>query len=273
MMAVSGAKLFGPAARRLVCPDRWTDKYPATPAYAKELDVLLSFADDQGRLPDTVPRLESKNTQRDEALDELRVAYLLHHSQFPIVQWEPPGLNGKVGEYLIGTPEGQNVFVEVKGPGWESQLSDTERQAGRAKRPKYQHLEGAPLANWEPVQKCTSRAYPKFAPTQPNLLIIADDLKVPLHESLEQVEIGLYVDHERYGERGCFTSAEFEDLGGLGIFRAVSLPSLAESIEYEFKLFDNPFALPIVGLPGSLLKLKTKIRRTVRGTEVAAATT
>jgi hypothetical protein len=174
------------------------------------------------------------------------------------VQWEPPGLNGKVGEYLIGTPEGQNVFVEVKGPGWESQLSDTERQAGRAKRPKYQHLEGGPLANWEPGQKCISRAYPKFAPTQPNLLIIADDLKVPLHESLEQVEIGLYVDHERYGERGCFTSAEFEDLGGLGIFRSVSLPSLAESIEYEFKLFDNPFALPIVGLPGSLLKLKTK---------------
>jgi hypothetical protein len=44
-------------------------------------------------------RLESENTQRDEALDELRVAYLLHHSQFPVVQWEPPGLNGKVGEY------------------------------------------------------------------------------------------------------------------------------------------------------------------------------
>src|ERR1017187_2169562 len=98
-MRISGPQLFGPAARRLICPDRWNDQYPATPAYAKELDVLLSFADDHGRLPPFVPRLESKNAQRDEALDELRVAYLFHHSQFPIVQWEPPGLNGKVGEY------------------------------------------------------------------------------------------------------------------------------------------------------------------------------
>src|SRR5713226_4757126 len=121
-MRASGAKLFGPAARRLISPDGWTDQYPATPAYAKELDVLLSFADDQGRLAHFTPRLESRNTQRDEALDELRVAYLLHHSQFPVVQWEPPGLNGKVGEYLISTLEGQHVFVEVKSPGWEGEL-------------------------------------------------------------------------------------------------------------------------------------------------------
>jgi hypothetical protein len=96
---------------------------------------------------------------------------------------------------------------------------------------------------------------------------------VPLHDSLDHVEIALYADHERYGEKGCFASSKFENLGGLGVFRAISSASRAESIEYEFKLFDNPFALPIVALPGSLLKLKTKIRRTVRGTEVAAATT
>jgi hypothetical protein len=118
-MVASGSKLFGPVARRLISPDRWTDAYPAWPAWAKELDVLLLFADEQGRLSDFIPRLESRNAQRDEALNELRVAYLLHHSQFPVVQWEPPGLNGRVGEYLVATPEGQKVFVEVKSPGWE----------------------------------------------------------------------------------------------------------------------------------------------------------
>ena len=128
---VSGVELLGPAARKLTSPDRWTDDYPAYPEHAKELDVLLMFADDQGCLPSFVPRLESKRTQRDEALEELRVAYWLHHSGFPIVHWEPPGFNGKVGEYLIGSPEGVETFVEVKSPGWEGILSDEKRRAGR----------------------------------------------------------------------------------------------------------------------------------------------
>ena len=232
----------------------------------------MSFADDQGRLRHFIPRLESKNTQRDEALDELRVAYLLHHSHFPVVQWEPPGLNGKVGEYLIGTPEGQHVFVEVKSPGWEGELSDEERNAGRAKQPKHQQGEGGAFGNWQPLKRCiaSSRTYPKFSPTQPNLLIVADDLKMPLQESLDHVEIALYADHDRYGEMGYFTSARFENLGGVGVFRALSLAfSAVHSVEYEFKLFDNPFALPSVKLPDSLLGLKIRIRRTVRGTVVA----
>jgi hypothetical protein len=155
-------KLLGPVARRLITPDRWTDQYPACPEYAEELDALLLFADQQGRLPDFIPRLESRNTQRDEALSELRVAYLLHHSQFPVVQWEPPGLNGKVGEYLIATPEGQHVFVEVKSPGWEGELSDEEHQAGRTKQPKYQHGDGGAFGNWRPLQKCiaSQKTYP-----------------------------------------------------------------------------------------------------------------
>ncbi len=270
---VSGAQLFGPAARRLLSPDRWTDGYAATPEFAKELDVLLSFADDHDRLPHFIPRLESKNAQRDEALDELRVAYLLHHSHFPVTRWEPPGLNGKVGEYLVGTREGQRVFVEVKSPGWEGELSDEERNAGRAKQSKYQQGErGGGFVNWQPLQRCIAspRTYPKFSPTQPNLLIVADDLKMPLSESLDHVEIALYADHAGYGEMGYFTSAKFENLGGIGIFRALSLAfSAVSKVEYDFKLFENPFALPSVKLPASLLMLKTSLRRTVRGTVVA----
>lgn len=196
------------------------------------------------------------------------MAYLLHHSKFPIVQWEPPGLGGKVGEYLIASSEGQRVFVEVKSPGWEGELSDSARSAGRAKQPKYQRGEGGSFGNWEPLQKCLAshRTYPKFAPTQPNLLVIADDLRVPLQDSLEHVEIALYADHKGYGEIGYFTSATFENLGGVGIFRALLV---GHRIVYKFKLFDNPFALPSVKLPDSLVKFKTEIRRTVRGTEVA----
>lgn len=264
-MRLSGAKLLGPVARRLVSPACWADQYPAFAACAKELDELLRFADEQGCLSAFVPKLESRNGQRDDALMELRVAYLLHHSQFPIVQWEPPGLNGRVGEYLIRTPEQQNVFVEVKSPGWEGQLSDEKRRAGRARQPKYVQLEGGAFGNWQPLQNCiaSEKTYPKFAPTQPNLLIVADDLHVDLLETLDHVEIALYADHTMYGEMGYFTSARFENLGGVGVFRAFS-EARSKGVEYEFQLFDNPFALPSTKLPDSILKFKANTRGTVR---------
>lgn len=267
-----GPKLFGPVARRLLAPARWTDAFPAFPEWAQELDELLLFADSQGQLSRFVPKLESKNTQRDEALDELRVAYLLHHTGFPIVQWDPPGLNGKVGEYLIGTPKHQNVFVEVKSPGWEGELTPAEIQAGRAKQEKYQRGEGGAFGNWDSVQRCIAsrRTYPKFTGTQPNLLIIADDLQVSLHDSLNHVEIALYNTHPGYGTSGYFNTAQFENLGGVGVFRAL-LALGGPGVQYEFKLFDNPFALPRTKLPDSLLKLKTKQSGIVRATLSPAA--
>jgi hypothetical protein len=41
----------------------------------KELDVLLKFADERGCLHRFVPTIESRNKQRDEAINELRIAY------------------------------------------------------------------------------------------------------------------------------------------------------------------------------------------------------
>lgn len=265
-MRLSGAQLFGPVARRHISADRWTDQYPAFPALAKELDELLRFADRQGMLPHFVPRLEARNTQRDEALSELRIAYLLDESRFPIIQWEPPGLNGKVGEYLLGTPEGQSAFVEVKSPGWEGALTEAARKAGRTRLPKFiPQAEGGAIGNWQPLQRCiaSEKAYPKFAPTQPNLLVVADDLHVDLFEIPEHIEIALYTKDTTYGEVGYFATPRFENLGGVALFRAFS-EVRSNGIEYEFHLFDNPFALPSTKLPDSLLKFKTKMRGTVR---------
>ncbi len=168
-------------ARKLISPARWTDAYPAWPAWSRELDVLLRFADETGLLGNVPVKLRQRNHQRDEALNELRVAYWFHHMNFPIVQWEPPGLNGKVGEYLIQAGA-DKVFVEIKSPGWESELSDAERLAGRTHQPKYQGIGGGAFGNWQAVHRCIAspKTYPKFAPTQPNLLVIADDLMVTL---------------------------------------------------------------------------------------------
>jgi hypothetical protein len=252
-MMASITERLGPVARALISPGRWKDQYPAYPEYRRELDTLLSFADSQGCLANFVPRLQSKAAQRDEALEELRVAYLLHHSGFPIVQWSPQGLDGKVGEYLVAAPEGQNIFVEVKSPGWEGELSDAQREAGRTKEPKYRGLEGGAIGNWRPVQKRIVAAYSKFAPVQANLLVIADDLMVSLLDLFAHVEIAVYADDAMYGEMGYFTSSTFENLGGLAVFRALLQ---GDGIHYEFKLFDNPYALPSTRLPKSLLRFK-----------------
>jgi hypothetical protein len=253
-----GAKMLGPQARRLICTDQWTDHYPARESFAKELDMLLQFAKEQNCLPIFKPKLEARrNTQRDEALNELRIAYLLHHGGFPIVQWEPPGLNGKVGEYLVGTLEARNVFVEVKSPGWEGELSEEERRAGRGRQPKYRRAENFAVGNWKSLQKCiaSEKTYPKFTPSQPSLLVVADDFKFSLNDSLNQVEIALYAGHKGYGELGYFTSARFENLGAVGIFEA---SSAGREVEYEFQVFANPFALHDTKVPDSLLKFKVQ---------------
>ena len=138
-----GALRLGPVARRLISPDVWTDGYPGPEAYVKELDVLLKFADGKGCLRRFVPNLEGRNNQRDEALNELRLAYLLENLDFSIIQWDPPGLNGRIGEFLLKSPEGTCIFTEIKSPGWESELSPEQIKAGRTKLPKYIGLGGA----------------------------------------------------------------------------------------------------------------------------------
>lgn len=70
----------------------------------------------------------------------------------------------------------------------------------------------------------------------------------------------IMTDMERWGY---FTSARFENLGGVGVFGA----NLGRrGVEYEFIVFDNPFALPCTRLPESLLRFKKKTTGIVRAT-------
>lgn len=89
-MAGTGALRLGPAARRLISPDRWTDGYPGPVAYSRELDVLLDWASKRNYLKRFVPNIEAKNTKRDEALNELRLAYLFDHTAFLLCNWTRP---------------------------------------------------------------------------------------------------------------------------------------------------------------------------------------
>ena len=110
------------------------------------------------------------------------------------MQTDPPGANNKIGEHLLDSPEKANVFVELKSRRWRAN-SQEDIAAGRQHQPKNRkQVEGGAVGNWDPVQRCieSDRTYPKFTDNQPNLLIIADDLKVPLHFSLIHVQAALF---------------------------------------------------------------------------------
>jgi hypothetical protein len=134
MVKSAGALRLGPVARKLINPDRWTGGYPGPPAYVRELDALLHFAYQNGYLERFIPNLESKDRQRDKALNELRLAYLFKSLGFEISEWDPPGANGKIGEFLLSSPGDPSIFVEIKSRGWESELTPAQRDAGLAKR-------------------------------------------------------------------------------------------------------------------------------------------
>lgn len=250
---------FGPLTSKLLVPFPWKDGFPSWQEWADELEHLLSFADAQGRVDDFLPRLRTeRHTQRDAALNELRVALFFDRNGFPISVWEPPGLAGKVGEFSIRAPEGCTVFTEVKSRGWESELSDEERRAGRTRLPKYLEGDGGPFANWEKMRECiaSEKTYPKFAPTQPNLLVIADNFFVNLLHAEQQIEIALYDLRGKYGgEIGYFASSVYNNLGGVAAFLAECGGGAA--VEYHIKAYGNPFALGQTKLPHSILSLGT----------------
>src|SRR5712692_2851849 len=244
---------LGPLTSKLLFPFPWKDGFPSCQEWTDELEQLLSFAYAQGQMDDFLPRLRSqRHTQRDAALNELRVAFCFDRSGFSIVEWEPPGLAAKVGEFSIRAREGYAVFTEVKSPGWESELSDAGRLAGRTRQPKYHEEDGGAFTNWEKMRKCiaSEKTYPKFAPTQPNLLVITDNFWSSLVRTKLQIDIALYDKRGLYGsEIGYFASPAYCNLGGVATFLAQCGDA---AVTYSIVVYGNPFALSQTTLPHSI---------------------
>ncbi len=261
-----GALRLGPVARKLINPDRWRGEYPAHPEYSRELDALLHFAKQNGYFERFEPNIENKDRQRDKALNELRLAYLFRSLGFGISAWDPPGANGMTGEFMLTSPGEPDVFVEIKSRGWESELTQAQKDAGLAKLLKYDVWKGGAVGNWQAVHACISsdNCYPKFLPTMPNLLIMADDLNVSLHDTLFQVREALFGEKRIFGEDGYFTTNRFENIGALGVF---NFGARSRGVEYEFIVFRNPSALPATQLPPSWYAYEEKFMGIVKGTD------
>jgi hypothetical protein len=267
---------------RLLREAQWAGKdgYPSSPQYVTELEGLLAFIQAHNRLDLFWPKLTAPRTQqRDDALQELRVARLLTSSGFPISEWEPAGSANFIGEFSVEVPQSPPIFVEVKSPGWEGQLSQEQRDAGRAKQEKYQGMEGGADDPWRAIRRSVRKAYPKFTANHSNLLVIADDRFMPLATwgdlPAEQAlyHSGMTLD----GESGYFTTKDFENLGGVALFNAeiemaetetkANGPDPSEQLillserplRYEFLLYPNLAARKQTALPSEFVRtfLKT----------------
>jgi hypothetical protein len=250
-------------AERLLHDARWAgrDSYPATADFRVELGKLLAFLQGHNRLEAFWPRLTSPRPQeRDDALQEIRVARFLTSNGFPVVQWEPTGNGNFIGEFSVQALPADPVFVEIKSPGWEGQLSQEQRDAGRARQEKYQDLEGGPDDPWRGIRMSVRKAYPKFRSTQPNLLVIADDRFVQLATwGKLGAEQALFLKSTILeGEAGYFTTNMFENLGGVALFKAED--EMLEGLQYTFLLYPNPMALGRTALPKRFVETFLKVR-------------
>lgn len=224
---------------------RGQNAFPSSQLFSDEVERVLAFALAQDRFAVYLPRLRGRWNQFESALAELRVAFYLHRNQFRINKWDPPGGRGVrgEGEFSVGGPSGVLVFVEVKSPGWEGEVSEEERRAGRLEQPKHLYCEGRAVAPWRVVQSAVEKAYKKFRSDAPNLLIVADDLFVSLQHGTD-MEAGLALFEPR--TNGCFCERRYENLGGLGMFW---IEQNGRQIWYAMRLYLNPHALPRCAVP------------------------
>ena len=228
------------------------DEFPSSTVWAEEHEKWLRFIRDAGALDHYLPRLRRPKERRDETFAEIAAAYfLVTRCGMTVIEWEPKGANGRVGDFLLDGPSGR-VFIEVKSPGWEAEIVQAEGRASpRLQQPKY-IPEARATAPWAAIRHAVEKAYPQLPDDVPTLLVINDDLMVSLLDWPEAIENALYA-RKRPGQvsgylakDGPFVDARRERLGSVG---ALNIKVPLAAVEYRFRLFDNPHALPAVVLP------------------------
>jgi hypothetical protein len=250
---------FGPLTTSLKADAAWEvkypdDKYPAWQDYADECETLLSFAQIHGVLDRFRPRLCDKPSKRDEALAELRVEYFLESSGFPIVDFEPKDAGNRTLECSIALGQGQNGLVEVKSPGWESELTDQEIKAGRQKQPKYQHLQGRAAGPVPIIQRAVNKALPKFTGKAPTILFIADDCFMHVGEwGHGPLQMALTQNSITYGP-GLFNLLEYATIGAVCLFWDLAIAG-KPGIQYNTTSLVNPNAAPSAKIPDHLFQV------------------
>ena len=171
---------FGPLLDCMCSSASWRnqDDFPSNQIWADEIERVLSHLEAHGQFQRYLPNLRGKLTQRYGALAEARVSFFLCRIGFSIISWEPQGDANSLGEFEVQWRSTSPIFVEVKAPTWEGELTETERDKGRKKVGKYKQAEARTLDTIGKVIAAISKAkkQSKFAVGRSNLLVVYTSL-------------------------------------------------------------------------------------------------
>jgi len=218
---------------------RWleNDQFPSR-IREKDITNWLEYIHSKNQFERFLPRLKDVPAKRDEGLAEIYAAYFIEKcAGYPVTTWEPPGNNGKLGEFSFMF-EGMEIFSEVKSPGWEREIVESEGPGSpRLKKAKYLPGDHGWFDNSDYVRGTVAKAYPKFPSYKPTLLVLVDDFKVSLSDDPIDMWKALYKPNV-----GCFATSEYCNLGAVAVVNM-------EKIDPSFCVHHNPRALEAVVLP------------------------
>ncbi len=221
-----------------------TDEFPSNQIWADEVEKVLLFLEAHGQFENYQPMLRGKITQRDGALAEARVAFFFHRNGFKILTWHPPGASSRLYEYEIQWGSSQSIFVEVKGPRWEGELSEKELDGPRRQQSRYINGEARDSDPVGKVINAVIKANPKFLPDRPNLLVVVGYLLFVSPSELPQRMVEPRIKRE-------LSDDIFSKLGGLIIF---DFDYGDKSIGYKAAFIENPVAIDPCKIPIDVTK-------------------
>ena len=212
--------------------------------WKKEIDKWLVFIKNKGELNRFLPRLTKMDSRKiNEVLAEISSAYLLESIlNLKVTGWEVPTNSDKNVDFTIDL-NSEEVYCEVKSPSWQSELSKKEKLGIRKAQGKYKKNEVRFFGHWKNIRNAIKKAYPKFLSNCNNLVIIQDDLFVPILDfpTDTPIEIALFEEQAVYNnEKGVFVGNDYENVGGVLLINVN--PTSRKKI-YKYKFFTNPNAL------------------------------
>ena len=211
--------------------------FPATQDWADEVERVLSFLEAQTVLDDFLPRLAAR--EWEGALAEARAGFFFHRNGFRILRWEPEAVQGRPGDLEIRWRDTLPIFVELKGSGWEGELTPNEIAAGRQHSDKCINAEARAVGPIGRVVYAMEKALPKLDASRGNLVVVVDDLFISPTEL----------------PKGCLASSlahkikatDFRPISGLFLINPVSYGS---PVEYRKYFVANPNA--VTALPDTV---------------------
>ena len=210
---------------------RWIgqDDWPSGQVWADEVEQLLQHLDCHDRFETVLPNLRGDNRQRNSAIAEARVAFWFCRNGFKITQWEPKVTN-QPGDLEVCWQAGTPIFVEIKQPTWESELSEKERDEGRKRKPRFIHAEARSFDSDGVVRYAAEKSLGKLANDRPNLVVVAENTFVSPLDGAGHESISFWLDDPKYDRIGAIMCFDVVQWAG------------NEKIEYRTLFVENPRA-------------------------------